>query len=202
MNILVDSLAFARINGLPKPLLNENPIISDVLLLKEQQRRLYHLNRRIQPNLDVDKYSLFVPGLIFPDILLNNTLDNLIEENWVVHNTTLTGDYGSLLPKLFLVWEMLSNNEEIRTLNIENPYTNSIRIMERRYGIFKDTHPKCFRVGYSEPILLHLKLYAQDEPYITSSEEDYLNELDDYFLQHKQLPDWLEEDNKRGFVKR
>jgi hypothetical protein len=202
MNITVNPSVFDRINALPKPFFKSVPIVSDVLLMKEQQRQLYQINKQILKNSDVSQYSIHILNVLFPDIWLNANFEHLIEENWTVHNSFLSGDYGSMLPKLFLAWDMLSDNEEIRYLNTDNPYTNSIRIMERGYPIIKETHPKSFQIGYRELIPISLKFFDQDVPYISSNDEDYLNALDDFFLQNKQLPNWLAEDNKRGFVKR
>lgn len=201
MKITYKQQAFDRINAIPNPDRYKDPIVSEVLLLKEQLRLLYWINLKMDSGLIDFQLSINPLNLIFSDKLDSPNLDGIIESNWTNKNYNGFGFFGYVFVKLFLIWDVLSEDEKVSVLNISNPYDYSIRILERRFAIDKERHPIMYRINMGPTLSANLQKYNQTIPFITSTDNEYLDALDAYYLQYKMLPPWLDADNQRGFVK-
>ncbi|MDR6564995.1 MULTISPECIES: hypothetical protein [unclassified Arcicella] len=83
-----------------------------------------------------------------------------------------------------------------------NPYHFFIRILERGVQISK-VDGRYVEINPYESYIysdLHSKKIYQETPYLVSTDDEYLDKINAFYAEHKELPPWLEEDNKRGYV--
>ncbi|GAB4011750.1 hypothetical protein GCM10028808_26090 [Spirosoma migulaei] len=200
MKISYNKTAFDRVNGLPNPDRQKISLISEKLLLKENLRMLYEINVKLNEELNEEAFNFNILDRIFNNIFIESDVLDIIESNWK-NKSFIYGHYGYTYIKMFLGWYLVSEDPKIKKLNVHNPYEYSIRILERGFSIDQERHPIMYRIGLGDTLSANLQKYAQELPYITSTDDDYLDAIDSYYLQYKTLPPWLGEDNQRGFVK-
>ncbi len=188
---------FERINQIKGDITKVNSI-SEELLLKESFRKIFLLNK----SLNLGYHIHFPIGVLFPNVLAEGVFFETLNTHWRGWLNRDVGDYGHLLEELFLAWDFFSEDEKIIKLSQPNPYEYIIRILERGFTLEKE-EGKILQISSGTRLrfyyLLSEDIY-QDIPYIISSEDMYLDKINDYYEQYKVLPSWLEEDNKRGYL--
>ena len=108
--------------------------------------------------------------------------------------------FGEPFIQLFLIWEMISMNESSNVLSNKNPFEYFIRIFERAVILIK-FDGSIYLSGYEYDLrsLLFVENY-QETPFLVSTTDEYLDNINLFYSEHNVLPNWLEEDNKRGYV--
>ncbi|MDR6564997.1 MULTISPECIES: hypothetical protein [unclassified Arcicella] len=202
MKINTDSQIFKRTNSISSEIEKDNSI-SERLLLFEGFRRIYEVNVKINHIVHEEIYSLGTINRLIPEDVLENKSEIIYknDENFE-NNKTIIGMFGKLMVHMYLTWEMFNENEFVRELYPINPYHFFVRIFERGIGINTE-HGRTLRMtiftSFSLFKLLSKENY-QETPYLVSTDDEYLDKINAYYAEHNELPHWLEEDNKRGFV--
>ncbi|MEA5259736.1 hypothetical protein VB264_18210 [Arcicella aquatica] len=202
MKINTDPQIFQRTNSISSEIEKDNSI-SERLLLFEGFRRIYEVNVKINDMLHEEIYSLGTINRLIPEDVLENKSEIIYknDENFE-NNKTIIGMFGKLMVHMYLTWEMFNENEFVRELYPINPYHFFVRIFERGIGINTE-HGGTLRMtifsGFSLGKLLSKENY-QETPYLVSTDDEYLDKINAYYAEHNELPPWLEEDNKRGYI--
>ncbi len=194
IDIQIKPEAFDRVNKI-KILSDKAKSISDELLMFEGLRVLNNLNFKIRKQTLEKNNSLET----FLTVINSETLDKLQE---IRSEFCKRGDevFGEPFIQLYLNWEMLSVNESIKIYSEINPFEFFIRILERGVIIYK--FGSSFELaGYPYDLRSLLSRENHQEiPYLISTTDEYLDKINDFYAEHNELPAWLEEDNKRGYL--
>ncbi len=202
MKIKTDPEIFQRTNNI-NPVNTKHNFVSDKLLLFEGFRRIYEVNVKINHMLNEEINPIgTIYRLINEDI--NEKKNQIIDSNNRNNKdrNTMIGLFGYLVVQMYLTWEMFSENDFVKELYPMNPYHFFLRILER--GVVMDRQNRWDLVmspyaSYDIRKLLSKENY-QETPYLVSTDDEYLDKINAYYAEHNELPPWLEEDNKRGYI--
>ncbi|MDR6563635.1 MULTISPECIES: hypothetical protein [unclassified Arcicella] len=202
MKIKTDPEIFQRTNNI-NPVNTKHNFVSDKLLLFEGFRRIYEVNVKINHILHEEINPIgTIYRLINEDI--NEKKNQIIDSNNRNNKdrNTKIGLFGYLVVQMYLTWEMFSENDFVKELYPMNPYHFFLRILER--GVVMDRENRWYLVmspyaSYDIRKLLSKENY-QETPYLVSTDDEYLDKINAYYAEHNELPPWLEEDNKRGYI--
>lgn len=199
MKIKSNPEIFQRTNGIGSEI-DKDKSISEELLLFEGFRSIYEVNVKINDMLHEEIYSLGTINRLIPEDILEKKSEIIFNNN--KDKNAWTGVLGYSFINMYLTWEMFSENDFVRELYPMNPYHFFVRILER--GIRIDKQEGRFLImsinsSYHLYKLLSKENY-QETPYLVSTDDEYLDKINAFYTQHKVLPPWLEEDNKRGYI--
>ncbi len=199
MKINTNPQIFQRTNSISLEIEKDNSI-SERLLLFEGFRRIYEVNVKINDMLHEEIYSLGTINRLIPEDTLEKKSEIIFNNN--KDKNLWTGVLGYSFINMYLTWEMFSENDFVTELYPMNPYHFFVRILERGIGINREqggTLRMTIFSGFSLGKLLSKENY-QETPYLVSTNDEYLDKINAYYAEHNELPPWLEEDNKRGYI--
>ena len=195
INIQVIPEAFVRINKI-KFLYDKEKSVSDELLMFEGLRLLNKINSNINSLLSITYRGSLTTFLKLIDFKTLEKLHKIRSEMCKRQGEI----FGEPFIQLFLIWEMISMNESSNVLSNKNPFEYFIRIFERAVILIK-FDGSIYLSGYEYDLrsLLFVENY-QETPFLVSTTDEYLDNINLFYSEHNVLPNWLEEDNKRGYV--
>jgi hypothetical protein len=200
MKIKVETQLFERVNKIDNFENAKNPCKSEELLLFEGFRRIHSVNVKINCMLNEDVFTLATINRIIPEEIIENIGEIISSKKRYKHY--MPGVLGDSFVQMYLRWEMLSENNFIQELSFVNPFEFLVRILER--GIIIDKVDGMLLVMSNHSFYNFRKLQSkenyQEMPYLVSTTDEYLDKINDFYEEHNVLPDWLEEDNKRGYL--
>ncbi len=202
MKINTDPQIFKRTNSIISEIEKDNSI-SERLLLFEGFRRIHEINVKINNILHEEIYSLGTINRLIPKDIREKTSEIIYKNDKnFENNKTIIGVFGKIMVHVYLTWEMFNENEFVKELYPMNPYHFFVRIFERGIGINTE-HGRTLRMTIFTPFSLYKLLSKenyQETPYLVSTDDEYLDKINAFYTEHKELPPWLEEDNKRGYI--